>query len=774
MKQIFLPLILSFMLFSVNNVIGQTQCPTNTDFSGAGVHTYTVPFDAVEVTITLNGADGGNTASNNGGAGAALTATFPVCPGCTVKPNGTIEFYLGGAGESSADKGGAGGGGASVAITPDATYPLILAGGGGGAGFREGTGGKAQDTIAGYSLEQGGTQSSGGGGGGGAGSTSRWGVEEPGEMGAGGSDGGGTGGSGLSRIMTASGGAGGSAASNGPIGKNGGIGGGGAGGEGDCCGSYGGGGGGGGFNGGDGGRGGNSVSGERGNGGTSYIWGASKDRVRTSGATGGGNNMDGKASICYTSAVYEPTCDPSVEQLFNHDLTDYEPIDWMRFYRGDQLCFEGWTRTGAVSNFGGTTQGALCTEARFRGPTAKLEQELGNICKSQELEMCFSIRPDWIFEVENEITFTLGGEELIVFYGGTNNSNPFTYRYGTAADEITVTKNNGANSVAPGEKLSESIYHQVCVTVYNYNGNIPALLEIEGMQTQLGGTDYENIMIGDFTLAYSEVGSPALDTLTPSEKPASCIGTFDLTTIEPTSIPPGLTLSSWAVKAGAEGDVTNPNAVPSGTYELCYSRETTNPECSTTCEDIVCTEVVITCSEPAPINLLYFEAEGDNSDAILQWKTATETMNDYFQIERSIDGKEFTPIAEVKGAGNSTEETEYKFTDDGIGVYYHSVYYRFKQVDFNGDFAYSSVKNVKFNKDESILIFPNPVSSHLNVKTNGLQSFNVEIYDMLGQLVSTHSDHLISMDGLENGSYFVKVLDAQGEIRKVQMIMVVK
>ena len=87
-----------------------------------------------------------------------------------------------------------------------------------------------------------------------------------------------------------------------------------------------------------------------------------------------------------------------------------------------------------------------------------------------------------------------------------------------------------------------------------------------------------------------------------------------------------------------------------------------------------------------PINVLSFTGYCDNQNIILEWSTASETNNDYFTVEQSFDGKIWSPIGNVDGAGNSTSQIDHSITDRN-----HSeeiTYYRLKQTDFNGNYTY--------------------------------------------------------------------------------------
>jgi hypothetical protein len=87
---------------------------------------------------------------------------------------------------------------------------------------------------------------------------------------------------------------------------------------------------------------------------------------------------------------------------------------------------------------------------------------------------------------------------------------------------------------------------------------------------------------------------------------------------------------------------------------------------------------------PLPIHLIAFEGYYTGSDNLLTWKTATEMNNDYFTLERSTDGYDFTEIAKIKSQGSSNSPKTYSFHDNSFEAKIN--YYRLKQTDNNGQF----------------------------------------------------------------------------------------
>lgn len=166
-----------------------------------------------------------------------------------------------------------------------------------------------------------------------------------------------------------------------------------------------------------------------------------------------------------------------------------------------------------------------------------------------------------------------------------------------------------------------------------------------------------------------------------------------------------------------------------------------------------------------PIELIYFDVNKSKTSNELVWQTASENNNSHFNIERSSDSKKWDTIGKVTGHGNSLEKKEYQFIDTnphrGIN------YYRLKQVDFDGQFEYSKVVSIDFEKENKAVIYPNPVDGNLfigNIKNieGGLDVF---IYDTQNRLVKNNfiqSENNITVGDLLPGVYFVKIKDQTG------------
>jgi hypothetical protein len=110
-------------------------------------------------------------------------------------------------------------------------------------------------------------------------------------------------------------------------------------------------------------------------------------------------------------------------------------------------------------------------------------------------------------------------------------------------------------------------------------------------------------------------------------------------------------------------------------------------------------KLAISNSVSLPIELLYFKGENSERYNHLNWSTASENNNDYFNIEKSIDGEFWDIINKQSGAGNSTTKLEYSFVDQNVERMVN--YYRLKQTDYDGNFKYSDIISIdnRINSD---------------------------------------------------------------------------
>lgn len=137
-----------------------------------------------------------------------------------------------------------------------------------------------------------------------------------------------------------------------------------------------------------------------------------------------------------------------------------------------------------------------------------------------------------------------------------------------------------------------------------------------------------------------------------------------------------------------------------------------------------------------PVELTAFEASSVPPHVRLSWATASETENDFFAVERSADGRIFDEIGRVRGGGTTRTEQFYTFLD--VRPVSGANYYRLRQVDVGGAFAYSPVRVVENPGADRILLAPSPARDVLRVKFSepNRDMATWEIFDLAGRLLA--------------------------------------
>lgn len=130
-----------------------------------------------------------------------------------------------------------------------------------------------------------------------------------------------------------------------------------------------------------------------------------------------------------------------------------------------------------------------------------------------------------------------------------------------------------------------------------------------------------------------------------------------------------------------------------------------------------------------PVEWLSFTAEWQGYNSLVSWETARELNSDYFEIERKIsENGMFEIVGKVNAGGTTEEATSYEFSDQNIATIAANqrIFYRLRQVDFDGAFEYSDIVELTMNQESlELRVFPNPASDLVNIQVQG--SFRNEI-----------------------------------------------
>lgn len=163
-----------------------------------------------------------------------------------------------------------------------------------------------------------------------------------------------------------------------------------------------------------------------------------------------------------------------------------------------------------------------------------------------------------------------------------------------------------------------------------------------------------------------------------------------------------------------------------------------------------------------PVELTSFEGRSEEVGSILNWETASELNNDYFEVQYSMDGRDFTMLNKVAGNGTTSTSQNYSYVHKNPTS--TNNYYRLKQVDFDGAFEYSDIVYLQSKRgDDPIAIYPNPA---YDVVTYQGVAATLTFYDVYGRKVmekNTEERTTFDVSNLEIGVYLIEISTGTNE-----------
>jgi hypothetical protein len=188
-----------------------------------------------------------------------------------------------------------------------------------------------------------------------------------------------------------------------------------------------------------------------------------------------------------------------------------------------------------------------------------------------------------------------------------------------------------------------------------------------------------------------------------------------------------------------------------------------------------------------PVEMVSFVAsardQGWGYQVVLDWKTATESNNLGFEVQRSQDGISFEKVGFISGAGSTTASQAYTFVDKNVetGKYY----YRLKQLDSDGSSKTTDVLEVTLAAPERYELsqnYPNPFNPATEILFKVKEQGRVQlmVFDIVGRQVATLVDgtlsagiHKVSFNGraLPSGMYlYVMKAGNYHEVKKMALV----
>jgi hypothetical protein len=168
-----------------------------------------------------------------------------------------------------------------------------------------------------------------------------------------------------------------------------------------------------------------------------------------------------------------------------------------------------------------------------------------------------------------------------------------------------------------------------------------------------------------------------------------------------------------------------------------------------------------------PVTLGSFEVVNENADVRLNWVSYVEENHDRFEIERSLDGMEWSFIGSTSGTLLQEDSANYKFYDhlpkEGLN------YYRLKMISNNGEVEFSDIRVIDhvFYSVDIVQTFPNPVRDEMNIRLRDNVD-QISIINNMGKTIyletNPSSNHTISTSNLSSGTYYLNFRDNKGKL----------
>lgn len=164
------------------------------------------------------------------------------------------------------------------------------------------------------------------------------------------------------------------------------------------------------------------------------------------------------------------------------------------------------------------------------------------------------------------------------------------------------------------------------------------------------------------------------------------------------------------------------------------------------------------CTALLPVELVWFNAQYSNSEAILNWKTIQPDLIDRFIIERRNDNGIWIVLHTQQAI-----DASFIYTYKDLSPQPGNNFYRIKIVKRNNVISYSVTRKVLVpGKNETINIYPNPATKKIFI-TGISSSAELSLLDLSGKLlwqkriITNQSSVEVELPALPAGVYVLKV-----------------
>lgn len=164
-------------------------------------------------------------------------------------------------------------------------------------------------------------------------------------------------------------------------------------------------------------------------------------------------------------------------------------------------------------------------------------------------------------------------------------------------------------------------------------------------------------------------------------------------------------------------------------------------------------------SNVLPVSLLYFSGQVSGRDVLLNWAATNEMNNNFYSIEYSKNGLDFTPIGRVSAANPSAQQNNYSFTHYSAPA--GMDYYRLVQTDIDGKYTYSNILSLRVSGLNNFKVYPVLASASITIEPPGAS--DLRLFNSNGQYIKNVYAGINDISSLSKGMYYIRY---QGGVAK--------
>jgi hypothetical protein len=175
-----------------------------------------------------------------------------------------------------------------------------------------------------------------------------------------------------------------------------------------------------------------------------------------------------------------------------------------------------------------------------------------------------------------------------------------------------------------------------------------------------------------------------------------------------------------------------------------------------------------------PVKFIAYSVSHKAEGIAIRWSTAEEENVAFYDVERSKDGTNWQTIGQVKPSSKPAIFNNYSYTDKEALT--DVIYYRVKQIDFDGHFIYTSISSIKLapssftnikiaSATENLIVkFAQPVKGNVVIRLIALSGQVIKqktYYRPTGDILFNHTSY--------KGFYILRISNEQ-EVNFVKQI----